>query len=87
MLSKPWKSTIDMTHKMNASGFFSGKKSYSMVDVRKILKELKEERSKANLPKRKALPVSLWIMDHMINEYFSERSEFYRLDYIEIKKG
>ena len=61
-------------------------KSFSMLQVRKMYKAVKAQRSAAGLPQRKIQPVSLWILDAKIDDYFEKHADGYRLDFISVEK-
>ena len=84
--NKPWSSTTRMVSLGEFPLLFSSMKPYSMVNIRDILHAQKAKRSAAGLPKRDISPVSLWLLDHLLDKYFKEKSKDYILQEIEIRK-
>jgi hypothetical protein len=48
---------------------------------------MKDEREKAGLPRRAISPVSLWIFEDLVDEYFEKHAETYVLESVYVKKG
>lgn len=76
-----------MSPRRAEDGFRSSLKSYSMLDIRKLMKKVKAQRSEEGLPSRKISPISLWILDDILNRYFENESQDYILDKVNIKRS
>lgn len=67
-----WTSCIETLSKGDNPCYHTSFGRYSMVDMRKLTKRRKALDSKAGRPRRKYNPMTVWILDELLDVFFEE---------------
>ena len=83
-MTRPWTRSFEMfsEDKDGLVCIRSTFRSFSMPDVRDILKKYKARRAEEGLPKRDLSPITTWLLDASIDEFLESHAKDHVLERI-----